>query len=119
MLTILCQLQPSLLIVIFQNVFTHIIQPPVDCPSHTITSVYVVCFSESPNVTAGGLRQLLGAFTSLEDITLAGGLDGAVHETTLSVLNGCSQLQILQLGDANRIYTDIPAAAVSRSDSRH
>ena len=70
-------------------------------------------------MTAGGLRQLLGAFTSLEDIALCGGLDGAVHETTLSVLNGCSQLQILQLGNANRIYTDIPAAAVSRSDSRH
>ena len=67
---------------------------------------------ECPNVTAGGLRQLLGAFTSLEDITLRGGLCGAVHETTLSVLNGCSQLQILQLRAANNSYTDIPAAAV-------
>ena len=84
-----------------------------------ITPVYYMYLSECPMVTAGGLQRSLAVLTRLEDITLGGGMPGLITDTTLAALHGCSRLQILQLGSSAQPYSDIPAAAVSRSVSRH
>ncbi|XP_043246750.1 uncharacterized protein LOC122394155 [Amphibalanus amphitrite] len=67
-----------------------------------------------PRVTAGALQRLLSALTGLEDVTLDGSLSGAITDTSLAALHGCSQLRKMQLGQPYVLCTDIPVTAVSR-----
>ena len=83
-----------------------------------VCTVHVGC-TDCPGVTAGAVRSLLADLTHLTRVTLGPGLDGAVTEVALDGLRGCSKLRELQLGTKDQPVTDVPAAAVGRSVSRH
>ena len=70
-------------------------------------------------MTEEGLGRCLTAFRDVEDCTL--GVAGAITDAMLASLHGCSQLQHFQPGDneLKQPNADLPAAAVSRSVSRH
>ena len=76
-------------------------------------------FTDCPDVTYAGIAPLFTGLINLYAVHLLAGLDGAATEAALDGLHGCSQLWRLYLGQKDRPVTDVPAAAVGRSVSRH
>ena len=76
-------------------------------------------FTDCPGVTAGGVQHLR-RLSKLVYLWLYDLPAGVISATMLDNLHGCTGLQQLALGHPERPpETAIPAAAVSRSVSRH
>ena len=76
-------------------------------------------FTDCPGVTATGIKHL-GRLSKLYSLGLYDLPAGVIPATMLDNLHGCTGLDQLALGDLERpLETAIPAAAVSRSVSRH
>ena len=96
-------------------------RPQTSAPTclYVYVSVCMCMFTDCPAVTAEGLQHL-GTLKSLEVLDLSGLPSDMNLHVMLESLTACTGLQSLLLGDRERPpETAIPAAAVSRSVSRH
>ena len=96
-------------------------RPQTSAPTclYVCLSVWMCMFTGCPGVTATGIKHL-GRLSKLRFLGLYDLPAGVIPATMLDNLHGCTGLEYLYLGHRERpLETAIPAAAVSRSVSRH